>query len=87
MSPALTRIEKQEGAALFLALCGAAPELSAEIDQRILALQTWGFLAPFVWGFSARWLPVSAICEMAAVTAFAVNLLVTFTRPRRTSGA
>jgi hypothetical protein len=28
------------------------------------------------------WLPVSAVCEMAAVTLFAVNLLATFARPR-----
>jgi hypothetical protein len=40
-----------------------------------------------VVGAAWSWLPVSAICEMAAVTAFAVNLLVTFARPRRTSGA
>jgi hypothetical protein len=40
-----------------------------------------------VVGGAWSWLPVSAICEMAAVTAFAVNLLVTFARPRRTSGA
>ena len=65
------------GAALFLALRGAAPELSAEIDQRILALQTWGFLAPFVWGFSARWLPVflglRPVRARALLAAVAVN--------------
>jgi hypothetical protein len=21
-------------------------------------LETWGFLVPFVWGFSAKWLPI-----------------------------
>jgi uncharacterized protein involved in response to NO len=26
-------------------------------NSRILTLATWGFLVPFVWGFSARWLP------------------------------
>jgi len=46
------------GASLFLALRGASPELPADFDQRFLVLQTWGFLVPFVWGFSARWLPV-----------------------------
>ncbi len=46
------------GAAVYVAARGTAPELPAELDQRLLALQAWGFLVPFVWGFSARWLPV-----------------------------
>jgi uncharacterized protein involved in response to NO len=46
------------GASLFLAYRGASPELPPEFDQRFLVLQTWGFLVPFVWGFSAKWLPV-----------------------------
>ena len=46
------------GAALFLAYRGTSPDLSAQFDQRFLVLQTWGFLVPFVWGFSAKWLPV-----------------------------
>jgi hypothetical protein len=46
------------GVSLFLALRGASPEVPAGFDQRFLVLQTWGFLVPFVWGFSAKWLPV-----------------------------
>lgn len=46
------------GITLFLALRGTSPEIPAEFDQRFLVLQTWGFLVPFVWGFSAKWLPV-----------------------------
>jgi uncharacterized protein involved in response to NO len=46
------------GAALFLAFRGASPEFPAAFDQRFLVLETWGFLVPFVWGFSAKWLPV-----------------------------
>jgi hypothetical protein len=46
------------GATFFLALRGASPELPPDFDQRFLVLQTWGFLVPFVWGFSAKWLPV-----------------------------
>ena len=46
------------GAALFLAYRGVSPDLPAQFDQRLLALETWGFLVPFVWGFSAKWLPV-----------------------------
>ena len=46
------------GASLFLAARGISPDLPAAFDQRFLALETWGFLVPFVWGFSAKWLPV-----------------------------
>jgi hypothetical protein len=46
------------GATLYLSLRGASPELPPDFDQRFLVLQTWGFLVPFVWGFSAKWLPV-----------------------------
>ena len=46
------------GAALFLAFRGSSPELPFGFDQRFLVLETWGFLVPFVWGFSAKWLPV-----------------------------
>jgi len=46
------------GATVSLALRGAAPNLPPDFDQRFLVLQTWGFLVPFVWGFSAKWLPV-----------------------------
>jgi hypothetical protein len=43
---------------LLLAIRGASPDLPHAFDQRFLVLETWGFLVPFVWGFSARWLPV-----------------------------
>ena len=45
-------------AALFLAFRGISPDLPTAFDQRFLVLETWGFLVPFVWGFSAKWLPV-----------------------------
>jgi len=46
------------GGALFLAYRGVSPDLPTEFDERFLVLETWGFLVPFVWGFSAKWLPV-----------------------------
>jgi len=46
------------GTAVRLALKGASPTVGADSDQSLLVLQTWGFLVPFVWGFSAKWLPV-----------------------------
>lgn len=41
-----------------LALHGAAPAIAHDFDQRYLVLLGWGFLAPMIWGFSARWLPI-----------------------------
>jgi uncharacterized protein involved in response to NO len=40
-----------------LAITGTAPAFPHGLDQRYLVLLAWGFLTPFVWGFSARWLP------------------------------
>ena len=45
-------------AALVASRAYASPDLPPSLDLRLLALQTWGCLVPFVWGFSARWLPV-----------------------------
>lgn len=42
---------------LHLAIAGIAPNFPHALDQRYLVLLGWGFLVPFVWGFSARWLP------------------------------
>ncbi|HVT98090.1 MAG TPA: hypothetical protein VHE33_11340 [Acidobacteriaceae bacterium] len=39
-----------------LAIEDAGPALAHGFDQRYLVLLGWGFLAPLVWGFSARWL-------------------------------
>lgn len=41
-----------------LAVNGSAPEIPHSFDQSFLVLLGWGFLAPLVWGFSARWLPI-----------------------------
>jgi len=46
------------GSSIYLALRAASPDLPAAFDQRFLVLETWGFLVPFVWGFSAKWLPI-----------------------------
>jgi hypothetical protein len=45
------------GIAVFLAFYGRAPQIPAGFNQRFLVVQTWGCLVPFVWGFSAKWLP------------------------------
>lgn len=46
------------GASLYQAFAGNSPAFSPEFDQRYLVLAAWGFMVPFVWGFSAKWLPV-----------------------------
>lgn len=42
------------GLGVRLALKGNDPARSHDFDQRYLVLLAWGFLAPLVWGFSAR---------------------------------
>jgi uncharacterized protein involved in response to NO len=43
---------------IAVAHSGTGPSFPPAFDQHFLVLSTWGFLVPFVWGFSARWLPV-----------------------------
>lgn len=42
---------------LSVAWSGSAPVFPFDFNQRYLVLITWGFVVPFVWGFSTRWLP------------------------------
>lgn len=42
----------------YVAWQGASPAIPHSLNERFLVLTTWGFLAPFVWGFSTKWLPV-----------------------------
>jgi hypothetical protein len=41
----------------IVAVNGEAPVFPASFNQRYLVLLTWGFVVPFIWGFSSRWLP------------------------------
>jgi hypothetical protein len=41
-----------------VALRGVDPAFPHSFDQRYLVLLGWGFLVPFVWGFSAKWMRV-----------------------------
>ena len=43
-------------ACIYLALRNESPALSHILDQRYLTLMIWGFLVPFVWGFSTKWM-------------------------------
>ncbi len=65
------------GGTVYVAVAGDSPAFPASLDERFLPLATWGFLVPFVWGFSARWLPtfmgLRATREAALLSALGVN--------------
>ena len=67
------------GASFYLATLGGSPAFPHDLDQRFLMLASWGFIVPFVWGFSARWmlifLGLPALRERVLLTAAAVNAL------------
>jgi len=42
----------------YVAFWETTPAFPYLFDQRYLALLAWGFLVPFVWGFSAKWMSV-----------------------------
>lgn len=46
------------GAAIYVVRTTAEPALPHALNQRFLLLAGWGFIVPFVWGFSMKWLPV-----------------------------
>ena len=42
----------------YVSARGITPAFPHVLDQRYLTLMAWGFLVPFVWGFSAKWMAV-----------------------------
>ena len=61
-----------------LAVYGAAPSFPHVLDQKYLLLLGWGFLAPVVWGFSARWLPAFLALDAPRSRALRAALLLDF---------
>ena len=63
----------------YLADRGTTPALPHGWDQRYLALVAWGFLVPFVWGFSAKWMSVflglKPLRQRLLLTAVLVNFV------------
>lgn len=54
----LTSLVLNAGESLHVAWAGSEPALPHVFDQRLITLETWGFLVIAIWGFNARWLPV-----------------------------
>lgn len=50
--------------AVEVALAGETPAFPPEANTRLLTLAAWGFVVPFVWGFTAKW--VSTLLGLAA---------------------
>jgi len=46
------------GGCFYVAFRAITPAFPPVFDQRYLALLAWGFLVPFVWAFSAKWMSV-----------------------------
>lgn len=55
---------------LRLALRGSSASFPHALDQKYLLILGWGFVAPMVWGFSARWLPAFLGLEPIRAGAF-----------------
>lgn len=64
------------GACFYVARTAQTPAFPHALDQRFLTLATWGFLAPFIWGFSAKWLPVMLGLRAIRVRALLTGVLV-----------
>jgi uncharacterized protein involved in response to NO len=64
---------------IYISVRGTAPAFPHVFDQRFLVLVTWGFLVPFVWGFSAKWMSIFLGLQPTRtdwlLSAVAINLL------------
>jgi len=62
-----------------ISIRGIDPAFPHNFDQRYLALLGWGFLVPFVWGFSAKWMRVflglKTLRPRLLLSAVVVNLI------------
>lgn len=61
---------------VHLAVAGETPSFPHLLDQKYLVVLGWAFLAPVVWGFSARWLPTFLAVEQPHARAFRAALLL-----------
>ncbi len=59
-----------------LAAHGTQGAFPHDLDQRFLMLMAWGFLAPVVWGFSARWFHAFLAIAHPSASLFRIALLL-----------
>jgi len=64
---------------VWLSNRGVSPAIPHALDQRFLVLIAWGFLAPFIWGFSTRWMPVFLGLRPSNLAAMAAGVAVNIT--------
>lgn len=67
------------GAGIWLALKSPTPAFPSGFDQRFLVVAAWGFMVPFVWGFSAKWLPTFLGTQAASDRRLAVATAILLT--------
>lgn len=77
-----------------LAWRGSSPAVPHVFNQHFLTLVAWGVLAPFIWGFSARWMPLLLGLRALrtrtlawAVGASALGIVLTFAGTSLAAGA
>lgn len=62
---------------IYASLHSSTPAFGDTLDQRYLVLMAWAFMVPFVWGFSARWLPtflgLRAVCQRGLMVLITIN--------------
>jgi hypothetical protein len=64
---------------LDVARHGESPAFAHGVDQRFLVLAAWGFLAPFIWGFSLNWLPTFLGLRPPRMRAAAIGVAINTT--------
>jgi len=63
---------------IYVARAGIDPAFPHRLDQLYLVLLGWGVLAPMVWGFTARWVPVFLGLETPQQLPLLLGLLLNY---------
>ncbi len=74
----LSALLMNAGVAVYLARFSASPAIPQSIDAGFLVLCTSGFLVPFVWGFSTKWLPVFLGLRRPSIGLLATAIAINF---------
>ena len=66
-------------ASIYMTWIGDDPAFPHRFDQRYLVLLGWGVLAPMIWGFTARWVPVFLGLEKPQPRLLVAGILLDYT--------